>query len=196
MAQTFSVTFDYLCPFARNAAEAIVGGLREQRHWEVRFVPFSLSQVHVEDGDPDVWDRELTASGTSGVRALCWALAVREHHADAFLDFHLAMFSARHDDAANINDPSVLARVATSVDLDGDDISREVATGGPLALLAREHTEAVKRWSVFGVPTFIDGEEAVFVRLMERGRIDDVQRVLDMLAWTRLNEFKRTLVPR
>ncbi len=196
MARTFAVTFDYLCPFARNAAEAIVGGLRQKRDWEVRFVPFSLSQVHVEEGESDVWDRELTAPGTSGVRALCWALAVREHHVDAFLDFHLALFSARHDEAANINDASVLAGVAASVGLDADDISSEVATARPLALLDQEHTEAVRRWNVFGVPTFIDGDEAVFVRLMERGRVDDVQRVLDMLAWTRLNEFKRTLVPR
>jgi hypothetical protein len=31
---------------------------------------------------------------------------------------------------------------------------------------------------------------------MERHSVDDVERVLDMLEWTRLNEFKRTTVPR
>ena len=196
MTQGFAVTFDYLCPFARNAAEAVVGGLREGRDWEVSHVPFSLSQVHIEEDDPDVWDRELMAPGTSGVQALCWALVVRDLHPEAFFDYHLASFAARHDKAANINDPAVLAGVAESAGLDPDEIVSEVATGRPLDVLANEHTQAVEKWSVFGVPTFIDGDEAVFVRLMERGKVDDVQRVLDMLAWTRLNEFKRTVVPR
>jgi hypothetical protein len=196
MSQSFAVTFDYLCPFARNAAESVVGGLRGGSDWDVRFVPFSLSQVHVDEDDPDVWDREIGASGTSGVRALCWSLAVRDNHPDAFLDYHVASFAARHDQAADINDPAVLAEVASSVGLEPDDIAREVATGKALDVLAQEHTEAVKRWSVFGVPTFIAGDEAVFVRLMERGRADDVQQLLDMLSWTRLNEFKRTVVPR
>jgi hypothetical protein len=31
---------------------------------------------------------------------------------------------------------------------------------------------------------------------MERGRIDDLDRMLGMIEWTRLNEFKRTRVPR
>jgi len=47
---------------------------------------------------------------------------------------------------------------------------------------------------VLGVPTFIDGDEAVLVTLMERGGLDDV--VLDMLGRMGLNEFKRTSVPR
>jgi hypothetical protein len=59
-----------------------------------------------------------------------------------------------------------------------------------------EHTEAVERWRVFGVPTFIEGDEAVFVRLMERGNVDDLEQVLALLQATRLNEFKRTSIPR
>jgi hypothetical protein len=31
---------------------------------------------------------------------------------------------------------------------------------------------------------------------MERGRVDDLERVLDLLPWSRLNEFKRTRIPR
>ena len=44
---------------------------------------------------------------------------------------------------------------------------------------------------MFGVPTFIEGEEAVFIRFMERGRVDDLERALELLQWSRLNEFKR-----
>ena len=68
--------------------------------------------------------------------------------------------------------------------------------GRPLKTLAAEHLEAVERWAVFGVPTFIEGDEAVFVRFMERGRVDDLERALDLLPWDRLNEFKRTRTAR
>jgi len=47
-----------------------------------------------------------------------------------------------------------------------------------------------------GRATYIEGEEAVFVRFMERGRVDDLERTLDMLQWSRLNEFKRTRISR
>ena len=42
----------------------------------------------------------------------------------------------------------------------------------------------------------VEGDEAVFIRFMERGRVDDLERSLDLLDWTRLNEFKRTKLPR
>ena len=41
-----------------------------------------------------------------------------------------------------------------------------------------------------------DVSDAAFVRFMERGRVDDLERVLEMLAWTNLNEFKRPRLPR
>jgi len=61
--------------------------------------------------------------------------------------------------------------------------------------LAAEHTELVEEYAVFGVPTFIEGDQAVFVRFMDRGNPEDVDRMLDLLAWTSLNEFKRTKIP-
>jgi hypothetical protein len=42
----------------------------------------------------------------------------------------------------------------------------------------------------------VEGDQAVFIRYMERGRVDDLERSLDLLQWTRLNEFKRTKLPR
>ena len=64
------------------------------------------------------------------------------------------------------------------------------------AKIEREHTRLVEDHAVFGVPTFIAGGEAVFVRFMERHRPDDVARVIDMIGWSNLNEFKRTTIPR
>ena len=47
-------------------------------------------------------------------------------------------------------------------------------SGRPLKTLAAEHLEGVERWSVFGVPTYCEGEEAVFIRFMERAAADDL----------------------
>ena len=195
MTTSFAVTFDYRCPFARNAHEALVSGLREGRDWDVRFVPFSLDQVHVEEGEPAVWEREPDVWGT-GVLSLLWGIAVRDAFPDKFLDWHVAAFAARHDEGLKLAHESVLRDVATKVGLDADAVAAEVATGGPLKTLAEEHTEAVKRWSIFGVPTFIFDDRAVFVRVMERDHPDDVDRTLDLFAWRELNEFKYTQIPR
>jgi len=195
MTRTYAVTFDYRCPFARNAHEAVVTGLREGRDWEVRFLPFSLDQVHVEEGEPPVWERPPLERGT-GVLALQWGIAVRDHFADKFFDFHIATFAARHDHALKLGHEDVVRDVAKQVGLDVDAVAAEVESGRPLKTLAEEHTEAVKRWNVFGVPTFIEDDTAVFIRFMERDNLEDVDRALDLLPWTRLNEYKHTRVPR
>jgi hypothetical protein len=197
VARQFAVTWDYRCPFARNAHEALVNGLKEGRDWDVRFLPFSLDQVHVEEGEPPVWERSLDEpQGVSGLRALLWGIAVRDAFPDQFLEFHFAVFRARHDEGKKIAEESVLREVAGSVGLDADAVAGEVASGRPLKALEAEHTEAVDRYAVFGVPTIIDGDEAVFVRLMERGNVDDFAHALDLVGSTRLNEFKRTKIPR
>ncbi len=195
MTHQFAVTFDYRCPFARNAHEAVVTGLREGRDWDVRFLPFSLDQVHVEEGEPPVWERPPLERGT-GVLALQWGIAVRDHFQDHFFDFHWEMFAARHDHARKLGHEDVVRDVAKQVGLDVDAVAAEVESGRPLKTLAEGHTEAVKQWNVFGVPTFIDGTSAVFIRFMERNRVDDVDRALELLPWTRLNEYKHTSIPR
>jgi protein-disulfide isomerase-like protein with CxxC motif len=195
MTHQFAVSFDYRCPFARNGHESVVAGLRAGRDWDVNFLPFSLDQVHVEDGEVAVWDRDPADWGT-GVSALLWGIAVRDEFPDNFLDWHLAAFKARHEDGAKIAKSDVLAEIATSVGLDPAGVGAEVASGRPLKTLAQAHTDAVKNHAIFGVPTFVVGDQAAFVRLMDRGKPDDIDRVLDLLEWTDLNEFKHTSVPR
>jgi len=196
MPRTFRLTYDYLCPFARIANEAVVEALESGVDWDVTFHPFSLSQVHVEEGETAVWERTLGSSGTRGTRAHAWAIAVSAVDPDRFLAFHRELFTARHDRGADVDDPAVLKDVATETGVDPEAIAAAVENGDPVASLAEAHREAVERWAVFGVPTFITGDAAVFVRLMERHRIDDVERVLDLLEWQSLNEYKHTTIPR
>lgn len=195
MSRRIAVTFDYRCPFARNAHEAVAAAVREGVDIDYRFQAFSLDQVHVEEGTPPVWERPEGERG-GGVLALEWGIAIRDHFPDQFLDAHVAFFAARHDHGLKLKDEAVLRDAAASAGVDPDEVAAEIASGRPLKTLAAEHTESVDRWGVFGVPTFCEGEEAVFIRFMERGRADDLARAVGLVEWTRFNEFKRTRVPR
>jgi hypothetical protein len=199
MTLQFAVTWDYRCPFARNGHEHVVAGLQGGADWDVRFVPFSLNQVHVEEGQPDVWDDPGSAPALLAMQA---GIAVRDAFPDAFLAVHLDLFRARHDDAKDIREEDVVRSVHAR-HLDADAVFDEIASGRPLATFRREHDEVVESHDVFGVPTFIAGDQAVFVRVMHRPGEDresgrrTIERVVDLLSgWTDLNEFKRTRIPR
>jgi hypothetical protein len=74
--------------------------------------------------------------------------------------------------------------------------------GHPAGALAADHTWAVEEHRGFGVPTFVTGGRAVFVRLMQRpadpqAARSTLDRLIDMVGgWPDLNEFKTTRVPR
>ncbi len=195
MSRSIAVTFDYRCPFAYNGNAAVIAALRAGSDIDFTFTPFSLDQIHVDEGEPAMWERDPSDWG-SGVLSLLYGVAVRDAFPDRFFDAHLALFAARHDHGLKLKDEAVLRDAVASAGLDPDAVAEEAHSGRPLKVLAAEHTEAVDRWSVFGVPTYIEGDEAVFVRFMERGRVDDLERTLELLQFTRLNEFKRTRIPR
>ena len=200
MTRSFAVTWDYRCPFARNFHEHVLAGLAAGADWDVRFVPFSLDQVHVEEGELDAWDnpnvcRSLLA-GQAGV-------AVRDHWPEHFLAAHGALFACRHDHGADLRDERVLRDALEGVGVDPEAVFAEVDAGWPLATFRKEHEAAVAEHRVFGVPTIIADDDAVFVRVMHRPRgdgqlaIQTVERVLDLLVgWPQLNEFKHTIIPR
>jgi hypothetical protein len=79
----------------------------------------------------------------------------------------------------------------------------EVGTGTPAKTIRAEHERVVNDLDVFGVPTFIVGDRAVFVRLMDRpdgdpaSSIATIDRVLDLVeGHPELNEFKHTRIAR
>jgi 2-hydroxychromene-2-carboxylate isomerase len=195
VTRSISVTFDYRCPFAYNGNLATINHLRAGADLDVRFVPFSLDQVHVDEGEPPVWEREPGDWG-SGVLSLLYGIAVRDTFPDEFFDAHLALFAARHEQGLQLKDEDVLRDAVASAGLDPDAVAEEAWSGRPLKTLATEHTECVDRYGVFGVPTFLEGDEAAFVRFMDRGNVDDLVRMLDLLQWSALNEFKRPRIPR
>jgi 2-hydroxychromene-2-carboxylate isomerase len=195
-----SITFDYRCPFARNAHEHVLAALAGGADLRVRFVPFSLSQVHVAEGATPVWE---DPAARDDLIALAAGIVVRDRHEDLFPAAHLALFAARHDHSGDLRDETVVRAALASAGVDDTEVFAELAAGWPFELLREEHETAVTRHSVFGVPTFIAGDEAVFVRLMTRPQGDNalaratIDRVLDLLVeHTDLNEFKRTTISR
>jgi len=198
--RSFAVTWDYRCPFARNAHEHVIEGLRAGAAWEVTFVPFSLGQVHVAEGEADVWGRWQDDTGLLALQA---GTVVRDLHPERFLDVHEALFALRHDQGGHLRDEAAVRAVLTDQGIDADAVLAEIAGGQPIATVQQAHEAAAKEHSVWGVPTFIVGDRATFVRLMDRPRGDgahairSIDHVLDLLdGFPTLNEFKHTSIPR
>src|SRR5690606_10576498 len=93
MTTSFAVTWDYRCPFARIGHLHVLAGLRDGADWDVTFTPFSLDQMHVEEGQPDVWDNPEKASA---LRPIEIGTLVRDRWPDRFAEVHTALFDARH----------------------------------------------------------------------------------------------------
>lgn len=201
MSLKFAITFDYLCPFARNVNEHVIAALQDGADWEVAFTPYSLTQGHVGASEPAVWDRE-DPDAESGVLALQVGLAVRDRFPEQFLDAHRELFAARHDRGEDIRDRDVLGKALGAADLDPDEVFELVDTGEFLATLRAEHETNVDTHKVWGVPTIITDQRAVFLRLLDRpgdegavGR-DRIERVVELLdGFPELHEFKQVDLP-
>jgi DSBA-like thioredoxin domain len=202
MTLSFAVTWDYRCPFARNAHEHILTGLADGADWQVTFLPFSLGQAHVEEGQPSVWEQP---GQDSGILALQAGVVVRDDFSDRFPAVHRALFAARHDDAFKIEDPDVVRTVLQTHGVDDAAVFATIESGDALKRVQAEHEQYVESHTVWGVPTFIADDQAVFARFMNRSRdgadaagsIRTIERTVDLLTgWPELNEFKHTSIPR
>lgn len=193
---SFGITFDYRCPFACNVHDHIVEALLSGAPWDVRFMPFSLGQAHVEPGEPDVWDHPESDTGLLALQA---GVAVRDHQPERFLEVHRALFRARHIEGRKLQDPLVLYETISAAGADAEQVFTDIDSGEPLEVIRGEHEHAVDELSVWGVPTFVVDGKAAFVRLMAGAGGDasaataTVERIVSMMTdWPELNEFKYT----
>jgi protein-disulfide isomerase-like protein with CxxC motif len=115
----------------------------------------------------------------------------------------LGLFTARHDQGRDLRDESVVRDVLGASGVDADKVLAAVAAGGPGRIFRQGHEAAVTTHHVFGVPTFVVGDRAVFVRVMTRPGGDaslarsTIDGILDLLeGHPELNEFKHTTVGR
>jgi hypothetical protein len=196
----FAVTWDYRCPFARNVHEHLLAGLADGADWDVTFLPFTLSQVHVPEGGIPAWDDPAKAND---LVALAAGVVVRDQYPEQFAAVHHALFAARHDDGHDLRDPTVVRRVLDTQGVPSDKVMAEIEGGGPIDQIKQSYEESVSKWSVFGVPTFVVDDRAVFVRLMSRPQGDaalarrSIENVVQLMGdQPDLNEFKYTTLER
>lgn len=200
MTTSFSVNFDYRCPFARNANEHVVAALRAGADYDVTFKGFSLSQVHTEEGAPSAFDDPEKRPDVIPVAA---GIVVRDRFPELFFDAHLSLFAVRHDDGDDLRDRSKIENALRRAGVDAEAVFAEIEQGWPIEAVRKEHESSVNEHAVFGVPTFISNDEAVFVRIMTRPQGDGalatstINRVLELIEHhPDLNEYKHTSIPR
>jgi hypothetical protein len=196
----FAITWDYRCPFARNAHEHLIDALEDGAGWDVTFLPFSLTQTHVPEGGVPVWD---DPAKRHDLTALAAGVVVRDQYPEDFLRVHRALFAARHDQGLDLRRDDVVAEVLERAGVPGDKVLAEVHAGAPIQEIRQSHERAVNEWAVFGVPTFTIDGRTVFVRLMNRPEGDTalarrtIEGVVSLFeTLPDLNEFKYTTLER
>jgi protein-disulfide isomerase len=198
MTRSFGLTFDYRCPFARLVHDHVVEGLRTGADWNVTFLPFCLGQAHVEYGEQDIWE---TPERDSGLLALQLAISLRDLQPDSLLNYHQAMFNYRHVSGGNLNDRAKITSIIESAGGNAIQAFADVESGRTLGVVREEHTKYVNSHEVWGTPTFVVEDKAVFVRLLDHAHGDGaiarrtIDRILDDIEWPILNEFKHTSIP-
>jgi len=84
---------------------------------------------------------------------------VQEAHPEAWEAFDEAIFEAHWEEGRSIEDPAVLADLAESVGIDGDEIHDALADENRRERIEAAFEEA-RRAGITGVPTFVYGEHA------------------------------------
>jgi len=133
---------------------------------EVTWRSFSLDQVNSGYGtDRKVWEQPDVEERGS-LLALWAGEAARRQGGEAFDRFHLALLTARHGGRrVPLNDLGVLLDFAGNVGLDEAQFRRDMDDRSLLLSVARDHTEAVERYGVFGTPTFVfENGNAVYLK--------------------------------
>ncbi|HEV2368251.1 MAG TPA: DsbA family protein, partial [Acidimicrobiales bacterium] len=116
---------------------------------------------------------------------------------------HLALFSARHDQGRDLRVKDVVRDVLAESGADAEAVMAAIADGGPLEEFRKAHQSSVEQHDAWGVPTFIVGDRAAFVRIMTRpegdarASIDLIDRIVDAVGtWSEVNELKHTSLAR
>ncbi|BDP43513.1 hypothetical protein DAETH_34820 (plasmid) [Deinococcus aetherius] len=155
------VYFDFLCPFAWRGVE-MADVLRRERGLGFRLRHFSLVQGnHPENPDrkaPTWWLHEQGAGEgepfqQGSLRAFLAAHAAARQGEDAAWNFTLALFRARHERKAEL-DEETIRNAAEEAGLDLDQFARDLADDtGVREELGAELRDAAAL-GVFGTPTF------------------------------------------
>jgi hypothetical protein len=194
----FELSYDYRCPFAKNLHLHVLSALEAGADFDVEFVPWTMSQGYKDDDAPDVWD---DPSHDPDLLALAVSVSVRDQQPSKFRAAHEAIFRARHERAIRLVTLDEIERVLVPAGVDFDMVMRDVLTRRPHQVIG-ENFRRYERVEAFGVPTFVVGDDATFVRYMTPPTEDPkesialIESLLTLInAQSALNEFKHTRLP-
>lgn len=197
--QSFDLSFDYRCPFAKNIHLHVIAALRVGADFDVNFVPWSLSQGSRGEDGLDVWN---DPAYDADLLSLAAAVSVRDQQSEYFLDAHEALFRARHDRAIRLVTLDEISNVLAPLGVDMAKVAADVASRRPHDVFAASHKE-FDRFEAFGVPTFVVNDDATFVRYMTEpgddaaASVELISSLLNLMTnRADLNEFKHTQLPR
>jgi len=195
---SFQISYDYRCPFANNMHLHVITALRAGADFDVTFVPWTMSQGYRAPGAPDVWN---DPTRDDELLALAVSTSIRDLQPEFFLAAHEALFRARHENAVRLVSRSEIVEALRLVDLNLDLVFEDVDSRRPHKVIGESFVE-FERYEAFGVPTFVVGSDATFVRYMEtpsanaQASITLIESMVNLMsAQSALNEFKHTRVP-
>jgi hypothetical protein len=195
---SFQLSYDYRCPFAKNLHLHVISALRAKADFDVTFMPWTMSQGFKGDGAPDVWD---DPTRDEDLIALAVSTSVRDLQPQHFLDVHEALFRARHERAIRLVTMEEIDEVIAPSGVDLEQVHADVLARRPHQVIGESFRE-FERYEAFGVPTFVLGSDATFVRYMTapndqpRESIALIESLVKLMTGqSALNEFKHTRVP-
>ncbi|MGC2174279.1 MAG: DsbA family protein [Acidimicrobiales bacterium] len=194
---TFQLSYDYRCPFAKNIHLHVIEALRAGADFDVTFVPWTMSQGYQASGAPDVWD---DPTRDPEHLALAVSTSLRDQQPERFLDVHEALFRARHVRAIRLVTWDEITAALAGIDVDLDLVAEDLASRRPYKVIGESFRE-FERYEAFGVPTFVVGGDATFVRYMNEptdpsASIALIESLVSLMSnESALNEFKHTKVP-
>ena len=198
----FAVTWDYRCPFARNAHEHVIAGLRAGPTGTCASCRSRSARCTWPRASPTSGSGPTTTAACSPCRPASWCATASPTR---FLDVHRALFAAPpRRGQAPARTAEVRRVLAEARRRRRRRVRRDRLGGAALDRVREEHTAAADDHEVWGVPTFISGDAG---RLRpahgpapgrRRGAPRrTIERVVDLLAgFPELNEFKHTSLKR
>jgi predicted DsbA family dithiol-disulfide isomerase len=195
----FDVYFDFQCPFVYRAS-VLLESVAESglRNIKVNWRYFSLTQVNSKDDGWTVWDAPAQERVRGRLAFRAAEAARRQGHLE---DFRMPLLLARHRDRLDLDEVSVVERVAVDAGLGLERFREDVADPTILESLARDHRGGVADHGVFGTPTFVfAGGDAAYVRLSDTiegpAAVEVFDRLLAVAASEpRILEIKRPRKP-
>lgn len=161
-----TVWYDFVCPYAWTAQRWLFELQDQLEHpLGITWRYFSIEQVNKFADAPNVWDHPNDGT-SSTMRAFQGVHAAGMQGDDKYLAYMAALFNQRHVNKRNLGTQSILEETAQQVDLDLERFRADLQSDEVFDIFRHDHTEAVEKYGVFGVPTIMFGnEQSAYLRI-------------------------------